>query len=382
VIAGIGEVPLTPAGSMRAGDRMTVEAALAAMADAGLPPSAADGAIKYTYDTAINTYALLANLGSEDMRIAVEVPFGGGSCAAITDVARMAIESGRADAVLCTRTVLGQDWIKQLSTADPIRPYYMDTANYLRPVGWVGYLGIFANCYSEYTARYSMPREALLAAINLMRANASQNRYAVETRPLTAAEYLAAPLTVGPFTRHDEFALADASCAILVTSEDRARATGRPYVLIEASAQSQGPRPQAYFDSRAVTGNEQNPGTSVARSLYAQSGLRPDHIDVGLVYDCTSFTLLYGAEQFGLIGPGESAERITAGDFSVGGSIPLNPHGGELAAGYTHGFRNTLEAVRQLRGDAEQQVPDAEFALVCGPPASVTSGLILRKGPS
>lgn len=360
---------------------MTIEAAIAAVADAGLGPGEVDGAIKYTYDTAINTYALLANIGAEHTRIAVEVPFGGGSCCALTDVARMAVESGRANAVLCTRTVLGAEWIKQLSTADLIRPYYMDTANYLRPVGWVGYLGIFANCYTEYTARYPMPREALFETVNLMRTNASHNREAVETELVPRDEYFDAPLTVGPFTRFDEFALADCSCAVLIISEDRARSTGRPYVVIEASAQSQGPSPQAYFDSRAITGNDENPGTWVARSLYAESRLTPEDIDVGLVYDCTSFTLLYGAEQFGLIRPGEAAERVMDGGLAVGGTMPLNPHGGELAAGYTHGFRNTLEAVRQLRGEADRQVADAQVALVAGPPASVTSGLILRKGP-
>jgi acetyl-CoA acetyltransferase len=379
VIAGIGEVPVTPSGSGRSGDWMTVEATLAAIADAGLEPRRVDGAVKYTYDTAINTYALLAHIGADDLRFAVEVPFGGGSCAALIDVARAAIESGRAEAVVCTRTVLGDEWIKQLSTADPLRPYYMDTANYLRPVGWVGYLGIFAGCYTEYTGKHSMPREALLATINLMRANASRNRYGVETTPLSLDEYFGAPLTVGPFTRYDEFALADASCAVVVTTEDRARESGRPYVVIEASAQSNGPDPQAYFDSRAITGNEDSPATWVARSLYVESGLTPDHVDVGLVYDCTSFTLLYSTEQFGLTQPGEAATRMLAGEHAVGGALPINPHGGELAAGYTHGFRNVLEAVRQLRGEADLQVTDAEFALVGGPPASVTSGLILRK---
>lgn len=379
VIAGIGEAPLTPSGSGRSGDWMTVEATIAAIADSGLEARDVDGAVKYTYDAAINTYALLANIGADDVRFAAEVPFGGGSCAALIDVARAAVESGRARAVVCTRTVLGDDWMKQLATPDPIRPYYMDTANYLRPIGWVGYLGIFAGCYTEYTGKHSMPREALLATINLMRSNASKNRYGIETTPLTAEEYLNAPLTVGPFNRYDEFGLADASCAVLVTTEDRARASGRPYAIIEASAVSNGPDPQAYFDSRSITGNEDSPATWVARSIYAESGLSADDIDVALLYDCTSFTLLYSSEQYGLTRRGEAAARLLAGEHAVGGALPINPHGGELAAGYTHGFRNNLEAVRQLRGEADLQVDGAEIALVAGPPASVTSGLILRK---
>lgn len=359
---------------------MTIEAALAACSDAGLAPAEVDGAIKYTYDASIGTFALLANLGSQELAVAVEVPFGGGSCAALVDVACAAVESGKARAVLCWRTVSGDDWIKQLVTPDPLRPYYMDTVNYLRPVGWTGYLGIFAAFYSEYIGRYEMPREALFEAVNLMRANAARNGRAVEREQVDRDAYFNAPLTVGPFTEFDEFALADTSCALLVTTEDLARDSARPSVEIVASAQSHGPDPRAYFDSRPMTSNEDSPASWVARELYATAKMEPSDIDLGLMYDCTSFTLLYLAEHYGLCAPGESAARLAAGDFSPDGSIPLNPHGGDLAGGYTHGFRQILEAVRQLRGEADNQIARAEVALIGGPPAGPTSGLVLRRG--
>lgn len=379
VIAGIGEAPLTPSGSGRSADAMTVEAALKACADAGISPREVDGAIKYTYDTSINTFSLLANLGAKDLRLAVEVPFGGGSCAALIDVARSMILAGRARAIICYRTVLGDSWIKQLSTADPQRPYYMDTADYLRPVGWTGYLGIFAAFYSEYASKYSISREALFETVNLMRSNAAQNNHAVHTAPVTRDEYFNAPLTVGPFTEFDEFALADTSCAVLVTAEDIVPIGANP-VDIMASAQSHGGDPRAYFDSRVLTNNlAGSPASAVASKLYEESRLTASDIDVGLVYDCTSFTLLYVAEQFGLCGPGEVAERVIAGDFATTGSMPLNPHGGDTAGGYTHGFRHILEAVKQVRGIADNQVTDARTALVGGPQAGPTSGLILRR---
>jgi acetyl-CoA acetyltransferase len=380
VIAGIGEAPLTPSGSGRSADAMTVEAALKACADAGISPDAVDGAVKYTYDTSINTYSLLANLGAKDLRLAVEVPFGGGSCAALIDVARSMIMAGRAQAVICYRTVVGDEWIKQLSSADPQRPYYMDTANYLRPVGWTGYLGIFAAFYSEYASKYSISREALFETVNLMRSNAAQNTHAVHKAPVARDEYFNSPLTVGPFTEFDEFAVADTSCAVLVTAEDIVPIKGNPTVDILASAQSHGSDPRGYFDSRVLTANLiDSPASMVAAKLYEESGLQPSDIDVGLVYDCTSFTLLFVAEQFGLCGPGEAAERVLAGDFSTDGTMPLNPHGGDTAGGYTHGFRHILEAVKQVRGIADNQVSGARTALVGGPQAGPTSGLILQR---
>lgn len=380
VILGVGEAALSPRGSGRSADTMTVEAALNACADAGISPHEVDGVVKYTYDTSINSFALTATLGSRDQNLAVEVPFGGGSCAALIDVARSAVEAGRARAVLCFRTVAGDEWVKTLVTADPQRPYYMDTAWYLRPVGWTGYLGIFAAFYSEYVNRYpAMSREALYAAVNLMRSNAALNSRAVFTEQVSREDYFSAPLTVGPFTRYDEFALADNSSAVLVGSADLISGADAKPIDILASAQSHGPDARAYFDSRVLTSNLDSPASWVARKLFEQSGLTTEQVDVGLVYDCTSFTLLLVAEQFGLSGPGEVAERLIAGDFGPTGSMPLNPHGGETAAGYTHGFRHIVEAVKQLRGVADNQVRDPEIALVGGPQAGPTSGLILSR---
>ncbi len=62
-------------------------------------------------------------------------------------------------------------------------------------------------------------------------------------------------------------------------------------------------------------------------------------------------------EASGFVGDGST--------IAIGGSLPLNPHGGQLSAGRLHGFGFLHEAVVQLRRDAgERQVVDAEVAVV------------------
>ena len=62
-----------------------------------------------------------------------------------------------------------------------------------------------------------------------------------------------------------------------------------------------------------------------------------------------------------------SAGSAKAKDFLDGGTrialdgeLPLNPHGGQLSAGRTHGYGFVHEAVTQIRGDAgDRQVQGA-----------------------
>jgi acetyl-CoA acetyltransferase len=380
VVAGIGEVPLTPDGSGRAPDYMTYQAALAACADAGMSPCEVDAVVKYTYDGSISPMTLAATLGARDLNAALEVPFGGGSSVALIDVARSLVLAGRARAVLCFRTLTGKEWLQQMTTPDPLRPYYLDGVNYLRSTGWTGYLHLFSAIYEEYAARYPMSREVLFQSANLMRSNAAKNPESIFKKQLDRDTYFdPAARTVGPFTKYDEYASSDLSCAVLVTASGTSSQPVRE-VDIVASAQSHGPDPKTWFDLRPTSNSyPESPSSFVARKLYAEAGIGPDQIDVATLYDCTSFTYLDLVETFGLCGRGEVAELVQDQAFLADGSRPVNPHGGDLTCGYSAGFRHILEAVRQLRGEANNQVPNAEFALVSAPQIGPTSGAILRR---
>lgn len=377
VIAGIGETPITPPSSGRAAERMTLDAVAKACRDAGMDPSQLDGVVKYNYDGSLSAMALASNFGFKDLSVAAEIPHGGGSSGALVDVASMAVESGRAGAVVCFRTVVAEDWLKQLVSGDPLRPYYLDAVNYLRPLGWAGYLHLFAALYEEYRALYGLERDTLWATLNLVRRNAAANPGALRNEPVSREEYFEAPMTVGPFSQFDEFTPADLSCAVIVTAEG---VSGQPdrEVQVLASAQSQGPDPKAWFDLRPFSSTyPDGPSAWVASELYERSGLTPEDIDVALLYDCTTFTMLDLIEQYRLCEPGGVARLIEEEGILASGSVPVNPHGGDLAGGYSHGFRHVLEAVRQVRGEAENQVPGARTALVAAPQVGPTSGLIL-----
>ena len=57
----------------------------------------------------------------------------------------------------------------------------------------------------------------------------------------------------------------------------------------------------------------------------------------------------------------------------------MNTHGGQLGEAYIHGMNGIAEAVRQVRGTAANQVPDAQHVLVTAGTGVPTSGLILSR---
>ena len=62
--------------------------------------------------------------------------------------------------------------------------------------------------------------------------------------------------------------------------------------------------------------------------------------------------------------------------------LPVNPHGGQLSEGRTHGFGFLHEAVLQLRGHAEgRQVHDARTAVVTSGGGTPSSVLLMTNTP-
>jgi acetyl-CoA acetyltransferase len=69
----------------------------------------------------------------------------------------------------------------------------------------------------------------------------------------------------------------------------------------------------------------------VARQLWEMSGLGPRDIRTAILYDHFTPFVLIQLEEFGFCARGEAKDFVRDGNIELGGRLPLNPNGGQLA---------------------------------------------------
>ena len=117
-------------------------------------------------------------------------------------------------------------------------------------------------------------------------------------------------------------------------------------------------------------------GARARQLLFARAGLAPADIDVADdLRELQPARVPRSSRRSGFCGPGEAKDFIADGNIDLGGTLPVNTHGGLLGEAYIHGMNNILEGVRQVRGTAVNQVPTVERVLV----SSLNSGLVLGR---
>jgi len=116
----------------------------------------------------------------------------------------------------------------------------------------------------------------------------------------------------------------------------------------------------------------------LAPRLYSEAGVRPADVNVAQIYDNFTVGVILSMIDHGLC-TYENVSEVVSFDnlIAPNGAMPINTSGGNFAEVYILGMSLHLEAVRQLRGSARNQVPGAEICLSTGGPmTALTSSAI------
>ncbi len=369
---------------------LTVDAVKAAVSDAGLTLEDIDGLSTYPGNTLAVGFGEGGVSALEDALGLRPTWFNGGSetfgPAGSVIAAMLAVAGGLARHVVCFRTVWQATFAAQMRAAASGEgsPYGMGRSQsrvpgYSGPYGEGSAAITLAIRASNHFARYGTTRETLGWIATTERANAGLNPAAIYRDPMTMDDYLSARMISTPFGLYDCDVPADAAIAVVVSAIETASDLAQRPVLVEAVGTQMTER--VAWDQSTMTHEPHSLGP--AAHLWTRTSMTPDDVDVALLYDGFSFNCLSWLEGLGFCQIGEAKDFLEGGRNIAreGGVVALNPHGGQLSAGRTHGMGFVHEAVVQLRGDAgARQVPDAQVAVVTSGGLTPAGVILLRNG--
>lgn len=377
-IAGIGATEFSK-DSGRSELRLAVEATQAALADARLSPSDVDGLVTFTMDNTAEV-ALARELGISELRFFSRVHYGGGAACGCVQQAAMAVATGIAEVVVCYRALNERSGHRfgQVSVAAASAPTSAGVDNsWHYPMGLGTPAATVAMVARRYMHDYGAASEDFGAVTVTVRRHAATNPHAwFYQRPVTLAEHQESRWIAEPLRLLDCCQESDGAVAVVVTSLERARDLAQRPAVVRAAAQGSGPgqfiMTSYYRDELGLP----EMGV-VARQLWRQAGIGPQDVRVAVLYDHFTPYVLLQLEELGFCGRGEARQFIASGALELDGTLPLNPHGGQLGEAYIHGMNGIAEAVRQIRGTSVNQVSGDGPVLVTAGTGVPTSGLVL-----
>jgi len=376
VISGIGQSDVGRR-LFRSSLSLTLDAALAAVEDAGLTRDHIDGLAAYPGGGgAAPGFAGPSLLEVHDsLRLelswytsGVDVP------AQLSPVmqAAMAVGSGMARHVLVYRTVTEGSARSRARAATegagspPGGSSPGPAPRVEGPMQWLAAYGITGapQWYAFYVRRYmhdfGLTREQLAQVPLSARTKAALNPKAVYREPVSLDDYLTSRMIADPLCLYDCDVPCDGATAFVVSRAGRIDAPSGHLVEIQSAGAGAGPR--MYRDQFADVWW----AGPAADQLWSRTELEQSDVDTAQLYDGFSFLALAWLESLGFCGRGEAGDFVDGGRrIALDGELPLNTGGGQLAAGRLHGLGHLHEACLQLRAQAgARQVPDAEVAIV------------------
>ena len=342
--------------------QLCVDAARRVLDDAGITKNQIDGLI--TCNSMAEPTMYHAEMIAEYLQIfpryCMAIGAGGATAFSILQHAASAIVTGVCDTVLISmadslRSGLSRDqaMLIQSSTGH---------AQFESPYGPTvpAYYALIAQAHMH---EYGTTAQQFAAIAVACRKHAVLNPAAQMREPISVDDVLNSRMIADPLHLLDCSLVSDGGAAVIMTSAERAKDFPQQAVYLLGVGEGHG---------HEHISQAQNLTTSTAvesgKLAFEMAGLTPKDIDIAQLYDCFTPTVLIELEDLGFCKKGEAGAFVEAGEIELGGSLPVNTHGGLLShshPGNPGSMFHLTEAVTQLRHQAgARQVENAEVALV------------------
>lgn len=354
----VGELPGSSCMALHA------EAALGAIADAGLTKNQIDGVLcAYSFT---EPHLMLSSVFCEYLNIqpkynsAIEV--GGATACIMVMQAAALVEAGVCKHVL---VVTGDNRLTGMPKGGAVATLAkVGHAQFEHPYG-MSVPAAYALVAENYMREYGTTSEHLAAIAVSAREHAALHPKAHRQKPITIDDVLNSRMISSPLHALDCCLISDGGAAIVVSAPDAARDTRAKPVEILGSGQGHTHEHIMAAPSLVDFGCKTS-----SKTAFDKAGITAKDINVAEIYDSFTITLLVELESIGFFEKGEAGPAALNGALKIGGTLPCNTHGGLMSyahSGAAGGMFHVIEAVHQLRGTADKrQVKDAQLAFVHG----------------
>ena len=376
-IVGIGETTYYKRGqSPDAEFKLGLEAILKACDDAGMDPREIDGFASYSNDRN-DPPRLAAALGIPELRFSnMQWGGGGGGGSGAVGNAASAVASGYADCVVVFRA-LAQGQFGRFGQGPQMSRIQGRTA-FTAPYGLMSPAQNFAMRVNRLFHDHHVAPETLKAVSLAAYHHAQQNPRAVmHGRPLSPEDYDNSRWIVEPFRLFDCCQENDGAAALILVPAERAKDFKQDpaYILGVATGVPERAAATVHNAPDYATSNFK----SVAPHMWSMAKMGPEDVQVAQIYENFTGGVVMSIIEHGLCSYEEANEFISYENLvAPSGKMPLLTSGGNLAECYMHGLELQIEAIRQIRGQSPNQVPDVDVSLVAsGPMVEPVSDLLL-----
>ena len=243
------------------------------------------------------------------------------------------------------------------------RPATIPESTYEAPFGNT-LVGAYAMAAHRHMHQYGTTSEQLAEIAVVTRRHAGLNPLAMYREPITVQDVLNSRMIADPLHLLDCCVVSDGGGAVLVTTEERARDLKQQPIFVLGSSEGHTHAHISQMPDLTVTA-----AAMTAPRAFAEADVTPDDVDMAMIYDSFTITVLLLLEDLGFCKKGEGGAFVQDGRIALGGQLPINTDGGGLSSNHPgmRGIFLIIEAVRQLRGQCgARQVEGAKIAVAHG----------------
>ena len=226
-------------------------------------------------------------------------------------------------------------------------------------------VGLYAMIAQRHMHLYGTTSEQLAEIAVAARKHASMNPEAMFRDPMTIEDVVNSRVISSPLHVRDCCVITDGGGAVVIASPEVARGCRQTPVWVLGAGEAIAHQGAGKRDLMYVAAKQSH------EPAFAMAGVTHDDIDMAMIYDSFTITVLATLEDLGFCKKGEGGDFVSGGRLQIGGQLPTNTDGGGLSSNHPgmRGIFLLIEATRQLRHQFEgtpRQVPDCQVALCHG----------------